>query len=243
MSVEVCGEKKTESVSEKLLGMTVNNRGTWRHHFHGDEENMGLFKQLSRRLGMLKQVRKHVSNQKRFRSLLNGIFTSKLIYGITVWGSLWNLQGNYDLENRKSISTTKEDMRRLQTLQNSALRILTRKPYDTPTVSLLQASSQLSVHQLVAYHSAVQVYKIKETQQPKYHYTRLFNSRPSTSTRTAQNQDIRIDFHLSLSRGSFFFQSSRVWNSIPQHLKYSTNLETFKKETKTWTKMNITVRP
>ena len=191
---------------------------------------------------MLKQVRKHVSSQQRFRSLLNGIFTSKLIYGITVWGALWNLQGSYDEEKRNSISTTKEDMRRLQALQNSAMRILTKKPYDTPTVSLLQASSQLSVHQLVAYHSVVQVFKIKETQQPKYHYTRLFCPRP-IATRSAQNQDLRIDFKLSLTRGSFFFQSSRVWNSLPQNLKYSSSLETFKKATKKWTKMNISVRP
>ena len=161
LSVKVCGETKSESVSEKLLGITVNNLLTWRHHFYGDEENTGLMKQLSKRIGMLKQIRKYVTTS-RFKIIMNGMFTSKLIYGITVWGAVWGIPGDLDQEKRRSISTTKEDMQKLQVLQNKAISIFCRNSYDTSTAKLLEQSNQLSVHQLVAYHSATQIFKIKD---------------------------------------------------------------------------------
>ena len=105
---------------------------------------------------------------------LDGIFTSKLIYGITVWGGIWGLPGSLDETNRKSTSITKEYMRKLQVLQNSALRTQTGSRYDVPTATLLSKTGQLSVHQLAAYHSATQVNKIHESKQPSYHQFRLF---------------------------------------------------------------------
>ena len=114
---------------------------------------------------------KQLSN--RSESIINGIFTCKLIYGITVWGSVWNLQ-NYDQEKKK------------------------------------------------------------------IHFSRLFGLRSTTTRSNSDQESNRIDFDLSLARGSFFFQSSRIWNLLPQNIKLSRNVETFKKATKTWTRMNIT---
>ena len=92
---------------------------------------------------MLKQVRKYVSDR-IFKTVLNGMFTSKLIYGITVNGGVLVLQGilNDDAVNYTSIS--KEDMRRLQVLQNKALRLLLRKPRETLVMTLLKESNQLN---------------------------------------------------------------------------------------------------
>ena len=79
-SVSVCGEVKGETKSEKLLGITMNNQLNWKNHLHGDDDNIGLIKELSKRIGMLKQVRKYV-NTSVFQLIINGMFTSKLIYG------------------------------------------------------------------------------------------------------------------------------------------------------------------
>ena len=43
-----------------------------------------------------------------------------------------------DKENRKSIMLTKGDMRKLQVLQKSVMRITTSSRYDTPTIELLR---------------------------------------------------------------------------------------------------------
>ena len=67
-------------------------------------------------------------------------------------------------------------MRKLQVLQNKAVRLHKWTPRDTPTSTMLAQSREMSVHQLVAYHSALQVYKIQTTKKPAYHYNRLFGA-------------------------------------------------------------------
>ena len=76
---------------------------------------------------MLKQIRKYVSIGV-FRMIINGLFNSKLIYGITVYGGVWGLPGIFTEDATNSTGITKEDMRKLQVLQNSALRLLYQKP-------------------------------------------------------------------------------------------------------------------
>ena len=46
INVTVCGEVKEESSSENLLGITMNNKLSWKNHLYGDEDNIGLIKQL-----------------------------------------------------------------------------------------------------------------------------------------------------------------------------------------------------
>ena len=83
---------------------------------------------------MMKKVRKFVS-EGTFKTILNGLFTSKLIYGIIVYGGIWGLPGIYGEDPINSTSITKEDMRKPQVLQNSALRILLRRPREAPVTS------------------------------------------------------------------------------------------------------------
>ena len=136
-------------------------------------------------------------------------------------------------------------MLKLQVLQNKALRIYKKVPRETPIRTLLAQSNSLSVHQLVAYHSAVQVYKVNTTKKPEYHYHRLFgeNRVLLPRTRSDTNNDSRVDFKLSLARTSFFFQSSRIWSAIPLCIKTAKSLETFKRAMKIWIKTNIKMKP
>ena len=134
----------------------------------------------------------------------------------------------------------------MQVLQNSVMRIMSRSKYDTPTTTLLEKTNQLSIHQLVSYHSACQVYNINKNQVPKYHFKRLFDTTDQeeiVETRSRRNLESRVDFKSSLARGSFFYQGSRIWNALPSSVKTVTNIEAFKKQVRTWSKANISVRP
>ena len=42
LDVNICGETKSESSLEKLLGFVVNNTFTFRNHLYGENENQGL---------------------------------------------------------------------------------------------------------------------------------------------------------------------------------------------------------
>ena len=246
INVNVCGDVKKESNSEKLLGVVVNNIGTWRHHIHGDEDNQGLLKQLSTRVNMLKRLRR-VMSPRKLKMLMAGLFTSKLIYCITVWGRIWNIPGSLDEEKRTSSSMTKEDLRQLQVMQNKCLRLISNSRYDTPTLSLLQKTNLLSVHQLTAHLTLTQVYNSKNTMQPNYHYRRLFERdepEAGARTRTFVREEIkRPDFNLSLARSNFFYQASRLWSALPETIKLSSNKGVFKNRNKVWIKLNISAKP
>ena len=236
----VDGKHKVETESEKLLGLVVNNSCTWKNHLYGDAENLGLIKQLSQRVGILRRLKKFLPAPK-FKQIINGIYYSKQIYCLTVFGGLWGLPGSMDEENRKSIMLTKEDMRKLQVLQNSVMRITTSSRYDTPTSELLRKCDQLSIHQLMGYHTATQVYSIKKNRFPLYHFERLFGGNNSLLSRS--NLVSRVEFKSSLGRGSFFYQGSRLWNYLPNSLKNAPDIKMFKLMTKPWIRSNISIRP
>ena len=175
LGVSISGERKPESSSEKLLGVIVNNTATFQNHLYGDTENLGLMKQLSTRVGMLKKLGKFMPPA-RLKMVMEGMFTSKLQYGMTVWGRVWNIPGSLDEDEavRKCPSLKKEDVRKLQVLQNKCLRIITHSDYKTPTKVLLEKTKSLSVHQQIAHLSLSQVYNVHKTKLPAYHFNRLF---------------------------------------------------------------------
>ena len=240
LKIIVDGHETIESESEKLLGIIVNELGTWKNHLYGDDENIGLLKELSKRIGMLRKLRKSLPTAK-FKMIISGLFTSKLMYGITAWGSVWGTAGKYQEISQNSINMRKEDMRRLQVLQNSTLRLLLKKRYDTPSSDLLEQSKSLSVNQTVAMNMINQVWKIQDTHQPCYHYERLFGRLETVRnrTRSISSQDTRINFGLSQSRGSFFYFSSNLWNSLPQGIRSSSTIQKFKTSAKRWIQNNI----
>ena len=238
--LNINGDYIEESESEKLLGLLINNTCTWKTHLYGDEENPGLIKQLSQRIGILKRLKKYMPSSK-FKQIVSGIYYSKQMYCLTVYGCVWGLPGNMDVNKRNSIMITKEDMRKLQVAQNSVMRLITNSRYDTPTSELLSKSKQLSIHQMMAFYTSCQVFNIHQNQFPTYHYRRFFGE--PNPLRSGTNLESRIEFKSSQGRGSFFYNGSRLWNALPHSAKTAPNITTFKKVTKPWVKATISIRP
>ena len=123
-----------------LLGVIIKNTAPFKHHLNGDDDNTGLLKQLSQRVG---------KSPVRLKMFMDGILGSKLAYRMTVWGRLWQIPGHCD-EDMRSPSLTKEDLRNLQVLQNKCLGLITNSDYKTPSTVLLQKTNCLIVHQQIA---------------------------------------------------------------------------------------------
>ena len=245
--IVVCNDTITESSSEKLLGVIVNNNITWKNHLFGNEEELGLIKNLSKRIGMLRKLRKYLPNEK-FKQTVSAIFSSKLCYCITVWGGVWNLPGDLSDQSRRNMSISKDEMRKLQVMQNKCLRMITNLDRSTPTATLLQKTGFLSVHQTVAHQSAVQVFNVLKHQAPAHHYQRLFphlvhGQGENMEMRSVTNLNTRVEFSGALGRSSFFFQSSKIWNALPMSMKTAGTTQSFKTMCKKWTRENITIRP
>ena len=219
------------------MGLVINDSMSWKNHLYGDENESGLLRTLSQQLGILKKLRKY-TEPKRYLTLMSGIFMSRLMYGISAWGYVSGIPGQ-QAEFRAGI--TKRDIQRLQSLQNKALKLTFYRDPMYPTKLLMKETNQLSINQLIALHIIMSTYKINLSKKPEYHYERLFGTM-NGDARTRSNQLRRVEFRLNLGRSSYFYQASRLWAVIPEEIKQSPSLGTFKVKIKSWIKENIPLK-
>ena len=103
--------------SEKLLGVFIQDDLKWSEYIQNNERS--LIKQLNTRLNALKMISK-VANFKTRLMVANGIFSSKLIFQISLWGGAEEYL-----------------LRSLQVVQNKAARSVARRGRYTPVMELL----------------------------------------------------------------------------------------------------------
>ena len=157
--------------------------------------------------------------------LANGIVMSKIIQLIQLWGGC-----NETLLNL------------LQKLQNRAARLVTRQPWNTSVSANLSQCGWLSVRQLVAYHSLLQVYKTRTTKLPLHLYKKL-STDFIYNTRLAKGNGIQMNrkMHSELAKNNFCYRSIKLWNKLPNHIKQSESLSKCKQHLKIWIKNNINI--
>ena len=217
----------TESIetteSEKLLGGIIHQNLKWGEHIADNESS--LLKSLSTRLNALKKICCH-SDLKTRLMIANGLFMSKLIYLLPVWGGAGTGL-----------------MRMLQVVQNTAARYVTRSSWYTPSTDLMKSCNWMSMKQLSAYHSLVITHKTLLSKEPQYLYDKFNNTQYPCNTRLSANNSIRIDgsfnADLSLTLSSFRWRSSGLYNTLPVGLRAQTRVSGFKSDLKGWVKQNI----
>ena len=141
--------------SETLLGGIISNDLKWKENLRDNPKSM--IKCLSTRLKALAKI-SHIASFKTRKMIANGIFLSKLIYLIQVWGS-----------------TSEFLLSSLQILQNKAARYVTKLGWYTPVKTLLTQCGWLSVRQLAVYHSLNLIYNCKLEQRKNLCHTLNFN--------------------------------------------------------------------
>ena len=104
--------------SEKLLGVFIQDDLKWTEYLQNNDKS--LIKQLTTRLNGLRMIGSIASFKVRLM-IANGIFLSKLIFQISLWGGA----DDYLLNS-------------LQIIQNKAARFVTRRGRYTPVAELLK---------------------------------------------------------------------------------------------------------
>ena len=176
--------------------------------------------------------------------LTNGMFYSKLIYCLPLYGNVFDIESLSDNETRQN-SFTKANLNSLQVLQNKILRMSTNSSYDTPVAQLLQKSGSLSINQLIGYTTVLAFYKIRQTKEPAYLAKRmgLFeNLNNSRSSRTRFNKS-KITFNMARAREGFLYRGESLWLLLPDDLKQETQLSRFKTKLREWIKLKIKPLP
>ena len=146
---------------------------------------------------------------------------SIIVYMIAVWGGTENYT-----------------IKAVQVMQNRAARCITKLGWFTPCEVLLRQCNWLSIRQLVFYHTAIQVYKVKVSGSPVYIRSKFTPS----NTRSASQGTLLVPVvEKSTSSKSFIVRSASTWNHLPPEIRNLQSLNTFKVELKKWTRENINI--
>jgi len=157
--------------------------------------------------------------------IADGIIMSKFIQLIQLWGGAPEFLLTF-----------------LQVLQNRAARMVTKRDWFTSTEVILRQCGWLSIRQLIVYHTTLQVYKIKTTQQPDY-FHKKFNGNFKQNTRFAASQSIKENGNVTsdLGQRNFTYRATKLWNRLPTSIRASLTVESFKHNAKTWIKSNVPI--
>ena len=167
-------------------------------------------------------------------------------YCLHVFGNVWT-NNILPENNRRYRAFTKLDNNRLQTLQNRVMRMKLNEPCNSNTSckELVRRSGEMSIQQLTAYFTLLQIFKTTQTQKPEYLANKLTLNKPNEGRVFPYRQlnTITINRNLTISRSGFFFRGSTLWNLLPVDLRTMDNADKFKKGVKKWIKENIPVKP
>ena len=212
------------SKCENLLGCIISQNLKWTDHILLSKNS--LVKQLGTRLNALKVMSK-VSDFKTRKMLANGLFMSKLVYLMPLWGGCEQFL-----------------IRSLQTMQNKAVRVVSSRSIYTPTKTLLKECGWLSVVQLIFFHSVLLLFKVRRAKSPSYLYEMCssdvrYDTRLDRTGKLSVNADYVPESGLNLK--SFRWRSVTYWNRLPVELRQIENVATFKSKLKNWIQENIEV--
>ena len=90
----------------------------------------------------------------------------------------------------------------------------------------------MTVQQLIAYHTVLLVYRVRQSQEPEYLARAL-------SRDNYRGNIVVENSRLGLFKKSFIPRGSTLWNSLPKDLRRIQKLGTFKKELRKWIMDNI----
>ena len=126
-------------------------------------------------------------------------------------------------------------MNKLQKLQNAAARIISKRKKRESVRDVLAKLHWLPVEKRIVYKILVLTFKIVHDLSPK-------NLRDLLSYRCQNTLTFNLSyFHSNFGRQSFSYAAPRYWNALPVDLRFLDNLDTFKRNIKTYLFNNFSV--
>ena len=140
-------------------------------------------------------------------------------------------------------SLSKASLHRLQSIQNCAARIVTNSCRYTHITPVLRKLHWLPIQFRSEFKLATLVYKLIHTGFPKYFAPHLSTYRTTYNTRCSQSVANFLNvpkFQPTIYKStkqfgfSFAFDAPTVWNSLPEDIRASPTLASFRKKLKTY---------
>ena len=220
MEIDIDGVKVKQEQSAKLLGLIIEDSQKWDKQINGKN---GVIPSLNSRLYLIKRMKNKI-NPDRLKKVANGIWTSKLRYGLQLYSKVrTNCQDPTNL-----------NMDRLQVSQNKLARVLENVQLKdrTPTLTLLTNQKMLSVNQISAQIKLTEIWKALNIPKFPLKVNRQEAAEDGRITRGVTTGKLVEEGSSTLSTNSFIGDATRLWNKAPEAIKNTKTLNSAKAEIK-----------
>jgi hypothetical protein len=195
-----------QSDSLKYLGVTLDERLSWSKHI-GNLKTYLLF--LLRKFYFLKKI----LPQAVIRQLYFALVDSKINYGISCWGS-----------------TYKTYLKPLITLQKSIIRVMKGVKRTEHSFPIFQLYNCLPLRYIYVFKVLSSFFMISGDRSRQ-----LYEGNHLYSTRSATNNILRLPkAYSTFFQKSFVFLSPKFFNNLPDSIKRTNNIYSFKKQIYKW---------
>ena len=190
--IKIDGKKLIPSSYIKYLGLYIDKHLDW--SFHSDI----ISSKLSRAVGMLAKLRHYVDND-QLRSVYFAIFSSLMTYGSIIWGQTQN-----------------SAVRRIENIQNKALRVINSAPFNSPTTNLYKNSKILKFYDHIKLQNFLFVHDDLHKNIPiaLQNSFKLLSDNHNYSTRGSNLSQIMLPKIKKVTHGKYSikFQAACYWN-------------------------------
>ena len=212
IGIKIGNDKITPSDTAKNLGVYIHKHMDLTAHVNQ------IIKTSYFHLRRISKIRPHL-DQATTAKVIQSMVTSRL-----------------DYNNAILTGAAKHNINRLQIVQNNAARLLTRtKSYDHIT-PILHELHWLPIHHRIHFRILVHVYNVlHDNAAPEYLKSAITCYEPSRTLRSASTYKQLVTPRTKTSCGDKAFSTTgpRLWNALPENIRCSPSLTSFKKHLKT----------
>ena len=219
-NITMCNKRITSVKSHKLVGLHLDNYLQWDIHI----EN--LCKKIKCKLFLFNKIKHYLPHFARIQ-FYDCMVQSVIDYGCSTWGNC-----------NKTLQTRIHGL--IKRFGRSLLNI--KKPTDSKTVAMFKQLDWLPLNERIKYIQAGIMWKIMNNQAPNYLSTKFtqINMMHDRNTRQSQRQLIYLPkCNNEYGKRTFSYSGGNIWNSLPDFVKQSGSIDTFKKNYLRYTKVFI----
>eukprot|EP00057_Strongylocentrotus_purpuratus_P004632 XP_003729125.1 PREDICTED: uncharacterized protein LOC100891250 [Strongylocentrotus purpuratus] len=147
-----------------------------------------------------------------------------------------SVMSRLDFCNSLMYGLPKNKIRKLQTLQNAAARIISRAPRRHDTLHLLHDLHWLPIEKRIIFKILLITFKAKNDMSPAYISDMISPYVPTRTLRSSAQHLLQVPRHSTHFYGNRAFEvaAPTLWNSLPLHVRQAPTRQTFKTLLKTY---------
>lgn len=224
ISVNIGNELVTRESTATLLGIQFQDDQRWKTQIHGKG---GVISSLHSRFYIIKRMRSHLS-MRAVMKLVDGLFMSKVRYGLQLYGKV----------RRNEDSPCGEDFKSIQKIQNNLMRYLAGcQLKDKVSIrSLLDKLNMVSVNQLNAQIKLLEMWKSSNIEDYPLQLRQTEIREGVRSTRAATKGRPCDIGRTQLTQTTCISDAIKMWNTAPSAITESRSLYQAKREIKKYVK-------